>query len=155
MPKGGHAHSGPARDPGSGRSERRGFSATALPNEGYQGNVPNLEDYLPEVTDRHLSIWAELWSTPQAAAWARESYRWPAVADLVRWSVRADDLDAPVAVATAIRQLRDDLGLSSAGLRANGWNIAAVQVGEQQPAEAEEKPKRERRLREAPAAGDQ
>jgi hypothetical protein len=36
MPKGGHARSGPAKDPSSRTSERAGYTLTALPNEGYR-----------------------------------------------------------------------------------------------------------------------
>lgn len=154
MPKGGHAHSGPPKDPNSGRSERIGYKVTALPNEGYAGKVPDLTDYLPEVTARHLSIWTELWSTPQACAWSLERWRWPVVADLVMLRVRADDPESPAGLATSIRQLRDDLGLSDAGMRAKGWSIAADQLAEKrtekptaEESEGGERPKRERRLR--------
>src|SRR5690349_6676202 len=106
MPKGGHAHSGPAPDPNSGRSDRRGLSVTALPSEGYVGEAPKLVDFLPDVTPRHETIWAQLWATPQACAWAVESWRWPVVADLVRCMVRSQDPEAPAAWTTSIRQLR-------------------------------------------------
>lgn len=139
--------SGPQPDPGSGRSDRRGLSFTALPNEGYQGEVPDLSEFLPVVTARHESIWRSLWRTPQACAWAVEPWRWPVVADLVEYRVRADDPEAPVALATAIRQLRDDLGLSAAGLKANGWAIAAPEiqpVAESRPAPDQGRSARER-----------
>lgn len=129
MPKGGHARSGPAKQPGSRTSERAGYTLTALPNEGYRGQVPALTDYLLAVTDRHEQVWAELWGTPQACAWSQERWRWPIVADLVMLRVRADDPESPVGLATSIRQLRDDLGLSKAGLAANGWAISAAEVG--------------------------
>jgi hypothetical protein len=141
MPRGGHAHSGPKKDPKSRTSERAGYTLTALPNEGYCGSVPNLADFLTDPTDRHEAIWAELWSTPQACAWSQERWRWPIVADLVMFRVRADDPESPVGLATSIRQLRDDLGLSAAGLGANGWAIAAAVIA---PAESE-----------APAEGDE
>lgn len=151
MPKGGHAHSGPAKDPNSRTSERAGFTLTALPNEGYHGDIPELADFLIDVTDRHLSIWRDLWSTPQACAWSQESWRWPVVADLVMFRVRADEPESPVGLATSIRQLRDDLGLSKAGLAANGWAIASPVVTpepEQTPAEGDEVgQRRQKRLR--------
>lgn len=153
MPKGGHAHSGPAKDPNSRTSARAGFTLTALPNEGYRGDVPDLSDYLTDVTPRHLSIWADLWSTPQACAWSQDPWRWPIVADLVMFRVRADDPESPVGLATSIRQLRDDLGLSKAGLAANGWAIATADVAPatdepEQPAEGDEVgQRRQKRLR--------
>lgn len=138
MPKGGHAHSGPAKDPNSRTSERAGYALTALPNEGYSGTVPALTDYLLEVTAQHERVWAELWSTPQACAWSQERWRWPVVADLVKWMVRSDGPDAPASIATSVRQLRDDLGLSKAGLSVNGWAIAAVELAPSEPGELTE-----------------
>lgn len=129
MPKGGHAHSGPQKDPNSRTSERSGYTLTALPNEGFRGDPPTLSDYLLEATERHELVWSELWLTPQACAWSQERWRWPIVADLVKWMVRSDMPDAPASIATSIRQLRDDCGLSKAGLAANAWAIAPIQLG--------------------------
>lgn len=153
MPKGGHARSGPAKTPGSRSSERAGYTMTALPNEGYRGMVPDLSDFLPDVTDRHGQVWAELWSTPQACMWSQARWYWPIAADLVRWMVRADEPDAPIGLATAIRQLRDDLGLSKAGLDSHGWSIATAEIApgepvDETPAEGDEVgERRQKRLR--------
>ena len=137
VPRGGARNrSGPQPDPGSGRSERRGFKVTALPSEGYDGPVPDLSDFLVCVTGRHEAVWAALWSTPQACAWSQESWRWPVVADLVKYVVRSDPDDAPASLGTVVRQLRDDLGLSKAGLTANGWAITTDEVA----AKRDEKP---------------
>lgn len=128
MPKGGARNrSGPSADPLSGRSDRRGFSLTALPSEGYLEDAPGFP--LPGGTDRELTVWAELWTTPQACAWSMQSWRWLNVADLVRLQVRGEAHDAPVNIATVVRQLRADLGLTPAGLKENGWAIAADEVG--------------------------
>lgn len=124
MARGGHAHSGPAPVEGSRTSDRKGYVLTALPPAGFDGNVPDLLGFMPDATARHLAIWTQLWVTPQACAWSAESWRWPVVADLVKWMVRSDAEDAPASTATSVRQLRDDLGLSTAGLRQNGWKIA-------------------------------
>lgn len=141
MSKGGaRTRSGPPKDPNSGRSERQGFKLTALPSEGYRGDVPPLEDFLPSPSARHLAVWATLWTTPQACAWSMEPWRWPVVADLVKYSVRSEPADAPAALATAVRQLRDDVGLSKAGLIANGWAIAVDQVAEQRAEHEDDKP---------------
>lgn len=115
--------SGPGFDPKSLRSSERAITLTALPSEGYSGDVPELGRFLLCLTPRHESIWAELWTTPQACAWALEPWRWPIAADLVEYRVRVDDPDSPASLATSIRQIRDDLGLSAAGLKANGWAI--------------------------------
>lgn len=127
--------SGPQIDPSSGRSERRGIKLTALPSEGFQGDPPEFP--LPAATKRELEVWASLWRTPQACAWSMQSWRWLNVADLVRLQVRGEAHDAPVNIATAVRQLRADLGLTPAGLKENGWAIAVDQVGEKR-SEAEE-----------------
>lgn len=140
MARGGSRNrSGPQADPNSGRSDRRGYSLTALPAEGFDGEAPALDSFLLVTTDRHSAIWAQLWTTPQACAWSLEAWRWPIVADLVKWSVRSDDDEAAASIATTIRQLRDDLGLSAAGLKANGWKIAtepALEAVVDAPAEA-------------------
>lgn len=120
--------SGPPADPSSGRSDRRGFKLTALPSEGYRGAVPPISDFLPAATPRHEAVWAQLWTTPQACAWSMESWRWPVVADLVKYTVRSEPADAPASLGTVVRQLRDDCGLSKAGLVQNGWAIAVDEV---------------------------
>jgi len=128
MPTGGARNrSGPAPDPLSGRSDRRGFKLTALPNEGYNDEPPAFP--LPGVTKRESVVWTALWTTPQACAWSTQSWRWLSVADLVRLQVRGEAHDAPVNIATVVRQLRADLGLTPAGLKENGWAIATVEVG--------------------------
>lgn len=146
MPSGGARNrSGPPPDPNSGRSERRGFSLTALPNEGYRGAIPEFP--LPGALDRELSVWESLWRTPQACAWAREAWRWMNVADLVRLQVRGEALDAPVNIATVVRQLRADLGLTPAGLKENGWAIAAADIEPSAPAAESSAPAKPRSSR--------
>lgn len=153
MPKGGaRTNSGPRPDPNSRTSERKGYTLTALPAAGFSGDVPALTDYMPDATDRHETIWSELWSTPQACAWSLERWRWPIVADLVRCIVRAEDPESPASWQTPIRQLREDLGLSWSGLRANGWAIKQDELAPKREEKSEQQaPKRERRLRSADA----
>jgi hypothetical protein len=125
MPRGGaRIKSGPPPVEGSRTSERKGYSLTALPPSGYDGEVPDLLDFLPGATARHLAVWAQAWTTPQACAWSLEPWRWSTVASLVMWIVRSEDADAAASIASNVRQLRDDLGLSRAGLAHNGWKIA-------------------------------
>lgn len=151
MPKGGARNrSGPAKDPKSGRSESLGIAFTTLPAEGRHGRTPGLNQFLPRPNARHRALWAELWKTPQAVAWERERWRWPVVADLVKYIERMDWDGAAAAYATAIRQLRDDLGLSAAGLKQNGWTIAPAvpeqEASDNQEQDARSRP-RQRRLR--------
>ena len=127
MPSGGARNrSGPAANENSERSDRRGFKLTALPSEGFRGVVPDFP--LPDMTDRESDVWESLWRTPQACAWSMQSWRWLNVADLVRLQVRGEARDAPVNIATVVRQLRADLGLTPAGLKENGWAIAVDEV---------------------------
>ena len=145
--------SGPPKDPSSGRSERQGFKLTALPSEGYRGEVPPIADFMPSASRRHEVVWAQLWASPQACAWSMESWRWPIVADLVKYVVRSEPDDAPASLGTVVRQLRDDCGLSKAGLIQNGWAIAVDEVAAKaaEKADAEPKPTPQRRMR---AVGD-
>src|SRR5690606_31826534 len=108
--------SGPAPDPSSGRSERRGFKLTALPSEGFRGNVPDfplplavvvLESFEDKTKvrlldegasetrrEREQDLWEWAWSTPQACAWSMEPWRWQAVAMWVRTSAICESPDA-------------------------------------------------------------
>ena len=127
MPRGGARNrSGPPLDPNSGRSDARGVSLTALPSEGYRGRVPKFP--LPDVTDRESALWRAVWRTPQACAWALQPWRHYTVGQYVRWSVRTEDIEAPATLLTAVIRLADQIGLTPAGLRENGWAIAADEV---------------------------
>lgn len=126
--------SGPSPDPNSGRSDRRGLQFSALPNEGYKGEAPQwplgtiAEDELG-VHAREREVWAEAWTTPQAAAWAVEPWRWPIVAEYCR--LKATVESAPGASAALVAQLhryRDQIGLTPAGLKENGWQIATAEI---------------------------
>lgn len=123
MPRGGARNrSGPQPDETSGRSEARGVVFTALPAGGYRGEVP--EYPLPDVSERELVVWEQAWRTPQAAAWSAQPWRWRTVAMWARWSVRMEDPDAGAALGNVVVRLADQVGLTPAGLRENGWKIA-------------------------------
>ena len=99
-----------------------------LPAGGWDGDVPDLP--LPRPTKRERELWAWAWRTPQAAAWVREPWRWQTVATWVRMSVRAESRSAPAAVINAQVRLADQIGLTPAGLRFNGWAISRDELGE-------------------------
>ena len=148
--------SGPQADPTSGRSERRGLSFDKLPAAGYDGPVPRFplperkvwDEYFVDkervreldegatdaVHDRELEMWEWAWSTPQAAAWAQlsESWRLPTVAMWVRTYVICEGDDATAADKSSLHRFADQIGMTPAGLRENGWTIAAAPV--EQPA---------------------
>ena len=163
--------SGPAPDPISGRSDRRGLSFTALPAQGWGGVPPEFP--LPprvvtvevrdgsdrwrevdkaataRVAEREADLWAWAWRTPQAAAWAQPSEAWRlhTIAMWVRTAVVCESSDATAADKGSLHRFADQIGLTPAGLRENGWSVARDEVAEQAA-----KPKREARPRRLSAA---
>ena len=156
--------SGPAPDPGSGRSDRRGVVLTALPTS-YDGPVPEfpLPQALPDDEDaraalewvfgRELELWVQTWRLPQANAWALPSELWRvrSVAMWVRLSVRCEDPDVGAALLAQLHRFADQVGLTTAGLAEMGWQVAADEVSQRREPVAVPV-KRERRLR--AVAGD-
>jgi hypothetical protein len=141
MPRGGARNrSGPAPDPTSGRSERRGYKLTALPSEGYQGTPPKFP--LPRTSRgdeaatrrfraREVQVWEQAWTTPQACAWAMEPWRHDVVAEYCRLKTVVElEPDANAALVSQLHRYRDQIGLTPAGLKDNGWAIAADEVGQ-------------------------
>lgn len=147
--------SGPPANPTSGRSEARGFKLTALPSEGYQHNAPEFplqpivlfteyfegqgkdrtkikerdEAQTESFREREADVWAEAWTTPQAAAWSMQSWRWPIVAEYCRMKTVVEfDPTASAALIGQLHRYRDQIGLTPAGLKENGWAIAADEV---------------------------
>lgn len=129
--------SGPKADEGSGRSDRRGYSLTALPAEGYDGPAPEFP--LPRPTGRELEVWAQVWRSPQACAWSMPSEAWRSrtVAMWVRLSVRCEDADAPAALLGQLHRFADQIGMTTAGLAEMGWKVAVDETA----AKRAEKPK--------------
>lgn len=120
--------SGPAADPTSGRSDRRGYKLTALPAEGYRGPIPDFP--LPSPTERELEVWEALWRTPQACAWSMpsESWRVRTVALYTRTSVRCEEPDAGAALLGQVHRFADQIGMTTAGLAEMGWKVAVDEV---------------------------
>ena len=146
--------SGPQPDPTSGRSDLRGVKLDALPAEGFTGEVPEfplppaqvINEYfdteskqkIKEVdqrasdlrNEREQELWEWAWSTPQACAWALERWRWQAVAMWVRVSALCESPEATAADKGSLHRFADQIGLTPAGLRENGWAIARSEVDE-------------------------
>lgn len=122
--------SGPKADPTSGRSDRRGYKLTALPAEGYRGDVPDFP--LPEPGVRELEVWADLWRTPQACAWSvpSEAWRQRTVALYVRTVVRCEAPDAPASLLAQLHRFADQIGMTTAGLAEMGWKVAVDELSE-------------------------
>lgn len=117
--------SGPQPDLLSGRSEARGLVFKLLPRQGFEGRV--LPFPLPDVTDRERKVWRELWRTPQAAMWNAERWRVRTVALYCRTSVLAESAGSASLITASLR-LADQIGLTPAGLKENGWRISADEV---------------------------
>jgi len=86
------------------------------------------EDATEIVADREAQLWEWAWRTPQAAAWAREPWRWLTVANWVRTQVIIESDEATAADKGAIHRFADQIGMTPAGLRENGWAIAAAKI---------------------------
>lgn len=122
--------SGPAASESSGRSDARGFSLTALPSEGFAGEVPQFP--LPLASVRELDVWASAWRSPQACAWSlpSESWRVRTVAMWVRLSVRCEDPEAGAALLGQLHRFADQIGMTTAGLAEMGWKVAVDEVAQ-------------------------
>lgn len=150
MPKGGHARSGPAKVEGSRTSERAGYILSALPPTGYDGDIPDFPlprrsvyyfvgqgkdrervydaDATELLTERELEVWSQVWATPQACAWSSEQWRHGVVAMYVRTFVICEGSEATAADKNSLHRFADDIGMSVAGLKLNGWKIADLKV---------------------------
>lgn len=174
MTKGGARNrSGPSADPLSGRSDARGVRLAALPREGFRGEVPPFplgkvdvfytykgeggkpvrefdEDATQERFARELELWAWAWSTPQACAWEVEPWRWYTVAMWVRTAAVCESSEAQAADKNSLHRFADQIGLTPAGMRENGWALAADEVQakrDDKPAAATSQAAPKRRLR--------
>lgn len=129
--------SGPQFDPNSLNSDRKGRVLATLPVEGCKLNPPRFplagvkdkETGKPAASNRvERKLWRHWWSTPQAVVWHSEPWRWMIVAEMCR--LEAHIQLAPESAASLISQLhrfRDQLGLTPAGLKENGWKIGGDQ----------------------------
>lgn len=144
---GARARSGPAADPRSGRSDARGLRFEVLPVEGFSGEVPEFPlpaievffvdadgersfDYEASAARnaREHALWGQVWSYPQAVAWAREPWRAYSVAEWVRLAVLCETAEAKAADTTSKLRLAEHIGLTPAGLALNGWQIGVTPV---------------------------
>ena len=165
--------SGPQADPRSGRSDSRGVSYVALPAAGFDGEAPawplprravffesvvdgkivrEFDQAATEaVADRELVLWAWAWSTPQAWAWSQpaEAWRLMTIAMWVRTYVVCESSDAKAADKASLHRFADQIGITPAGLKENGWQVVAGPVAVAPTPAQGEAPRRERRLRAA------
>ena len=138
--------SGPQPEEGSRTSDRKGFILTALPPTGYDGEAPKFplsrrsvfrwefedkrkfqvfdSDATQNIVDREAELWDWAWTTPQACAWSLDPWRWPVVAMWVRTFVICESSEATAADKGALHRFADQIGMTPAGLKENGWKIA-------------------------------
>lgn len=162
MSRGGHSRSGPQPQEGSGRSDRRGYSLTALPAEGYDGAIPGFP--LPRrdvfrkewdeagkqvqvfdsaetsrVAERELELWAWHWRTPQACAWSMPSEAWRlhVIALYVRTFVVCESGEATAADKNSLHRFADQIGMTTAGLAEMGWKVAVDETATKRTEKAE------------------
>lgn len=109
-------------DPNSITSANRGVSYELLPFEGYGGEIPSFP--LDNPSPREIEVWEEAWRTPQAFAWAREPWRNRGIALWTRLTVRCEDPEVGAALLTNLHRFSDQIGMTVAGLKENGWQIA-------------------------------
>lgn len=140
--------SGPAADPNSERSQQRGLTYKLLPREGFAGRVPAFP--LPGASARERAVWRELWRTPQAAMWNVERHRMHAVGHYCRLLVRAEDLSSPVGVHAQLHRYADQLGLTPAGMKENGWRVQADEIAAKRAEAVDEKPSVPKKQQAAP-----
>ncbi len=138
MPSGGHSRSGPAPDPRSGASDRKGLKFKSLPAKGYDGPIPEFPADLP--LPGAVSWWRWAWRTPQAALWATDQWSWvvPMVADWCTLKAKFDEPAAPVSLIQAIRQREGDILLSNDALLRAGYTVAVDELGGKRDEKAEE-----------------
>lgn len=124
----------PKFDPARGL---RGRHLTHLPAGGRTGKPPQWP--LPgKPSPAEVQAWAQLWATPQAAAWERMGVGTArVVARYARLLVRAEEPDAGATLLLSVNALEDRLGLTPKALRLLLWDVATDEVAEkrqQQPA---------------------
>lgn len=151
--------SGPPKDANSLRTTKAGVTFTALPSGGYDGEAPEFplmaftvyrwehedkrryqvrdEEATEAFRERETALWEQVWTYPQAAAWARESWRWQTVAMWVRTAVVCESSEATAADKGAIHRFADQIGLTPAGLKENGWAIAHDETAAKREAKTE------------------
>lgn len=123
MTRGGaRVRSGPPKDPNALRRDRANDQAgwTSLPADGRVGDPPAWPLLRPR--KRELAVWATEWTRPQAVEWERLHLE-VEVAIYVRTLCTAEIQSSNASLIGKVMQLQNSLGLTRAGMSANGWRI--------------------------------
>lgn len=162
MTSGGHARSGPAKDPNALRRERDNFTLRQLPRTPYAGPVPayplpaaivriqvseegrtwkeNSPDASRDRNAREAFLWAWAWTLPQAHVWAQDEWRWLDIAMWVRLQAVCEAVDAPASDRNSLHRFACKIGFGPDGLKENGWSIAADALAEKRAADVPAEP---------------
>lgn len=123
---------GPAPSPNARRRNARP-EWRVLPAEGREGDPPDWP--IGKGTTAERALWAELWSSPQAIAWA--DLGWVrVVARYCRLLVKAERGGAAASLLSEVRQLEDRLGLTPMAMKRLQWEVKLTAPVE--PVEASE-----------------
>lgn len=139
---GARARSGPAPDPDSYRSQNRDW--IDLPAGGFAGEAPEfplvaipvydiyfvnkerVKEFDADATEAkreaETTLWDELWTKPQAHAWAALGLKFQ-VAAYVRAFLESTGADSNAGLKTAALRMEAELGISIAGMKQNLWRI--------------------------------
>lgn len=125
--------SGPSFDPRSATSEALGRTLLSLPRSGYRGKAPEwpkpaLEGDSNGVDRRAREIWLTVWKYPQAAEWKKTPYRWEIIAEMCLLMAQIEVEPGKAAIVAQVHRYRDQLGLTPAGMKENGWQIEPAGV---------------------------
>lgn len=118
------------------RRRNASTQVTQLPAEGRQGSSPAWP--LGRPTKAEEAVWAQLWHTPQAAAWERLGW-FRTVARYCRFLVQSERKDATAAMLAEVRQMEDRLGLTPMSLLRLRWEVVEDELADarDQPAPAD------------------
>ncbi len=119
----------PKEDDGRRNRAERQFDWTTLPAEGRHGPPPKLPK-LRQWTDATLDWWAELWKTPQAAAWDQTGRTLHTLA-MLHHQLAIDEALTPdksraSTIAAEMRQHEDRHGLTPKAMLQLRWRVSAT-----------------------------
>lgn len=135
---GGSLGNGPApkRPEDRARANKPPTAEITLPREGYAGEIPPWP--LARKTAADAQLWATLWRTPQAAAWAPMGdgvHR-----ELARYVVLTRGATADHRIAAEVRQLGDRFGMNPLSMRRLGWQVVGDDLADARGAEPRVRP---------------
>jgi hypothetical protein len=131
---GGVANGPPRKHPQDrARVNKPALADVVLPAGGYEGDIPPWP--LARKTANDAQLWATLWRTPQAAAWAPLGAGVHRV--IARYVVLQRKAASDAQVSAECRQLEASLGISPLAMLRLGWIVATdeLEVRRDEPGE--------------------